>query len=86
MKILSEQLIKEAISKQVSKRENGEAGKAEGLPLEEHRCLVTAYHQIQDLFQIHPRLKEIADKLAAHDNGVNTNPYNFPQDDEIQYS
>jgi len=41
--------------------------------------------EIQNLLQIHPQLKKYADKLTAYDNGVEINPYSFPQDDEIQY-
>lgn len=75
MKISFEQLIKEAISEQVSKRENREAGKAEDLPPE-----------IMELFQIHPQLKAFAESLENYRNRVNTNPCSFPEDDEIQYS
>lgn len=75
MKISFEQLIKEAISEQISKRENREAGKVEDLPPE-----------IMELFQIHPQLKAFAESLENYRNGVNTKPYHFLQDDEIQYS
>lgn len=41
--------------------------------------------EIEELFQIHPQLKAFAESLENYHNGVNTNPYSFQQDNEIQY-